>query len=119
MGEAELGEGLPYAKIRVVAELVSQAYDSLGRQRSAIELGIQERRIGLRIIAKMNALGSGAVPAAHEVAVHAFGQKWNERGHEFRQLDEHVVQRLIGGQLVLVSGVARSPESPAIAADVP
>ena len=67
----------------------------------------------------MHALGRVRSPALHEIGVHPLGEKRNERRQEFRQLDQHVIQRLIGGQLVAVARVPRSPEAAAVAADVP
>ena len=72
-------------------------------------------RIDVGEIAQVDALR--LVRRSHEVLIHRLGQERHDRREQLRQRQQHRVQRLIGGQLVVP--LVALPEAAAVAADVP
>jgi len=114
-GETDFGQRLADPNVGVVTKLVSQSHQPLRRGHPRIELGIEQFRLRRRIVAEVNAFGSPGT----QVGIHPFGEKGNQGGQEFRQLNQCVIKGLISGQLVAVARVAGTPEPTTVAADVP
>ena len=74
-GKSDFGQRLSDTHVRIVAQFVAQSHDPLSGRHAFIQFRVEERRIRLRIIAKVDTLGTSRA----QIAIHPLGEKGNER----------------------------------------
>ncbi|MPM72188.1 hypothetical protein SDC9_119161 [bioreactor metagenome] len=108
------GQRLAHLEVVLGPEKPAELHRGHGQLHLLFQRFVAHRAVRLRIIAAMDRFGHAR---SAQIAVDRFGGEGNERRRGPAESQQHMMQRRIGFQLVLV--VARLPETAAAAADVP